>query len=51
MKSTVNVLKFRTLISVCFQIEYWFSGQEIHKFLVRVANREDHDQTASLEAV
>ena len=26
-------------------------GAEIHKMLVRIPNREDHDQTASSEAV
>ena len=46
---TVNVLKFRTIFSFCSQIKFWFSGLKFT--LVRVANREDIDQTASSEAV
>ena len=42
----VNVLKFRTPFSFCSQIR---TG--IQKMLVRIANREDLDQTASSEAV
>ena len=30
---TVNVLKFRTLISFCSQIKCWFSGLEFRNFL------------------
>ena len=41
---TVNVLKFLTLFMLVFR-----AG--IHKFLVRIANREETDQTASSEAV
>ena len=37
---TVNVLKFRTLFSLCSQIK-WVSGLEITKTLNRIANRED----------
>ena len=42
----VNVLKFQTPFSFCSHIR---AG--IHKILVRLANREDPDQTASPEAV
>ena len=37
----------QTLFSFCTQIICWFSG--LHKMLVRIANREDPDQTASFE--
>ena len=42
----VNVLKFQTLL-------FLFSNKMmvIHKMLIRIANREDPDQTASSEAV
>ena len=43
--ATVNVLKFYTLFSFCSQIKCWFSRAGIHKFFVRVANREDPDQS------
>ena len=47
---TVNVLKFQTLFS--FVIKCWLSRLDgMHKMLVRIANREYPDQTASLEAV
>ena len=48
----VNVYEFRTLFSFCSQIHVndgFRAG--IHKMLVRIANREDPDQTASEEAV
>ena len=48
---TVNVLKFRTLFSICSQIKCWFFRAEIQKILGRIANKEDPDQTASSEAV
>ena len=44
--NNINVQIFRTLFSFCSQIKCWFSGLE-----VRIANREDPDQTASSEAV
>ena len=37
---TVNVLKFGTLLSFCSQIKSPISGSGIHKFLVRIANRD-----------
>ena len=40
---TVNVLKFQTLFCFCSQIKIWLSGLN-----VRIANREDPDQTASV---
>ena len=43
--SMVHVLKFRRPFSFCSQIR---TG--IQKMLVRIANREDPDQTASEEA-
>ena len=42
----LNVLKFQTLSNKMLAIR---AG--IHKMLVRIANREDPDQTASSEAV
>ena len=47
---TLNVLKFRTLFTICFQRKCG-NGAGIHKMLVRKANRADPDQTASSEAV
>ena len=46
----VNVLKFRTLIFL-FSNKMLVFRAGMHKILVRIANREDHDQTASEEAV
>ena len=49
---TVNVQKFWTLFFFLFSnklLEFW--GVGIYKMLVRIANREDSDQTASSEAV
>ena len=43
---TVNVLNFSTLFTKLMVIR-----TAIHKMLVRLANSEDPDQTASLEAV
>ena len=48
---TVNVLEISTFFSFCSQLKYCFFGTGIHKMLVRIANREDPDQTASEEAV
>ena len=42
----VNVLKFLTLFSL-FSNKMTIIRDEIHKLLVRIANREDPDQTAS----
>ena len=42
----VNVLKFLTLFTFCSQFR-----AKINKMLVRIAIREDHDQTASSEGV
>ena len=47
---TVNVLKFRTLFSFCSQIKLVFRAV-IHNMFIRIANREDPDQTATSEAV
>ena len=49
--TTVNVLKFGTLFSFMFLNKMLFIRAGIHKMLVRIANREDPDQTASSEAV
>ena len=40
--------KISNTFLILFQIKCWFG---IHKMLVRIANREDTDQTASSEAV
>ena len=47
----VYVRKFQTVLSFCSKIKYWFIRAGIHINLFRIANREDHDQTASEEAV
>ena len=47
----VNIIMFRTLISLFSQIKHWYIRARIHIMLVRIANREDSDQTASSEAV
>ena len=49
--STVNFLIFQTLFSFCSLKEMLVIRTGIHKMYVRVANREDPDQTASEEAV
>ena len=36
--------------SFCSQIKCWLSGLELTKCLSEIANREDTDQTVSLEA-
>ena len=46
----VNVLKFLTL-HFLFSKKMWVIRAGIHKLFVRIANREEPDQTASLEAV
>ena len=48
--SMVSILKFRTL-SLSLSNEMWVIKAGIHKLLVRIANREDPDQTASSKAV
>ena len=45
--STVNVLKFQTLFGFLFSFKMFVFRDGIHKILVRIANREDLDQTAS----
>ena len=47
----VNGLKFWTLFSFFFSNKMVVIRAGIHKMLVRIANREKPDQTASLEAV
>ena len=47
----VNVLKLLTLFSFCSQIKMFLFRAGIHKKLVRIANREDPDQTASSDEV
>ena len=45
--ATVNILKFLTLFSFYSQLKcVFFSRAGINKMLVRIANREDTDQTA-----
>ena len=46
----VNVLKFQTLLFL-FSNKMLVIRAGIYKFLVRISNREDLDQTASSEAV
>ena len=48
--ATVNVLKFQTLLFL-FSNKMLVIRAGTHKFLVRIANREHPDQTASSEAV
>ena len=45
----VNVLKFQVLFSL-FSNKMLVIRDRIHKMFIRIANREDPDQTASLEA-
>ena len=45
--STVNVLKFRTPFFFLFSNKMLVFRAGIYKILVRIANREDPDQTAS----
>ena len=46
----VNVLKFRTFLFLISN-KILVIRAEIHKMLVRIANREDPNQTISSEAV
>ena len=48
---TVNLRKFRTQLSFSSQNRIMVIRAGIHKFLARIASREDPDQTASSEAV
>ena len=43
----VNVLKLRTLFSFCSRIKWGVVRAAVHKMLVRIANREYPDKTAS----
>ena len=47
---TLNVLKFQTILSLLSTKMLVFRAG-IHEMLVRIANREGPDQTASSEAV
>ena len=47
---TVKILKFRSLFSFCISSKILVSRAGIHKVLVGIANKEDHDQTVSSEA-
>ena len=49
--NTVNVLKFRTLYSFPSQIKVMVIMAGNNTILVRIANREDPEQTASSEAL
>ena len=49
--STVMVLKFQTLFLFLFSNKMLIIRAGIHKMRVRIAHREDPDQTASSEAV
>ena len=48
---TINVLNFLNTFLFLFLNKMLDIVAEIHKMLVRIANREDPDQTASEEAV
>ena len=48
---TLNVLKLPKLFSFLFSYKMLVIRAEIYIMLVRIANREDPDQTASSEAV
>ena len=48
---TVNILKLLTLFFFLFSNEMLVSRAGIHKMLVKIANREDPDLTASSEAI
>ena len=48
---TVNVVKFQTLFLFLFLSKLLVIRAEINKMLARIANREDHNQTASSESV
>ena len=51
VRGTVNVLKFPTLFFSLFSNKILVIMVVIHKMLIRIANREDPEQTASSEAV
>ena len=51
VRGTVNVLEFSTLFFSLFSNKMLVIMVVIHKMLIGIANREDTDQTASLEAV
>ena len=44
---SVNIQKFRTFFHFLFSKKVWVIRAKIHKMLVKIANREDPDQTAS----
>ena len=46
----INVLKFRTLFSLCSEIKCGVSGLEFTKLLVNLTNNEGPDQTASKQS-
>ena len=50
-ESTVNVLKFQNTFLFLFSNKILVIRAGIHKMLVRIANRENPDQTASSESV
>ena len=50
-KPMVNVLEFQNTFHFLFTYKMLVIRTGIHKMLVRIANREDPHQTASLEAV
>ena len=47
----VNILKFQAIFSFCSQIKKLVFRAGIHIMDVKIANREDPDQTASSEEV
>ena len=47
----VNVIKFQNTLFFLFSSKMVVFGARNNKMLVRIANREDPDQTASSEAV
>ena len=46
-----KILKFRTFLFLFSDYMMWVIKAGIHQVLVRIANREDPDQTATTEAV
>ena len=50
-KLTVNVLEISNTFLFLISNQMFVISAGIHNLLVRIANREDPDQTASLEAV
>ena len=49
--STVNILKFQILFTFLFYNKKLVIMARIHKMFLGIANREDHDQTASSAAI